>query len=84
VTLKAGAKVDWEAQLEAIKVDIERLDRALENGAIQTITQVDENLATKLRTFNEGLEVIINGESLSSDLLRIWRRKAAGLIDEVM
>jgi hypothetical protein len=52
VTLKAGAKVDWEAQLEAIKVDIERLDRALENGAIQTITQVDENLATKLRTFN--------------------------------
>jgi hypothetical protein len=84
LSLEAEAKAEQEAQLEAIKVDIERLDKALENGAIQTITQVHENLATKLRRFNKGLEAIIDGERLSSDPLGTWHRKAAGLNNEGM
>jgi hypothetical protein len=34
LSLKVEAREDWEAQLELMKVDAERLDRTLEDGTV--------------------------------------------------
>ncbi len=37
-----------------------------------------------MKRFNEGLEAMVDGESISSDPLGMWSRRAAGLTNEVL
>jgi hypothetical protein len=83
LSLEAKARVEQEAQLEAMKVDVEKLTRVLDDGVMQAVIQEHENLATRLRKLNEGLETIVDRESITSDPLGSWRKKAMGLTGEV-
>jgi hypothetical protein len=82
-SLSPEARAVQEAQLEAMKVDVEKLTRVLDDGVMQAVIQEHENLATRLRKFNEGLETSVDGESITSDPLGTWRKKAMGLTGEV-
>jgi hypothetical protein len=46
LSLEAKTKAEREAQLEAMKADVEKLTRVLDDGVMQAVTQEHENLAT--------------------------------------
>jgi hypothetical protein len=82
--LDAKARAERKAQLEAMKVDVEKLTRVLDDGVIQAVTQGHEYLATRLRKFDEGLEATVDKESITSDPLGTWYRTATGLTSEAL
>ncbi len=67
-----------------MKADVEKLRRALDEGVILAVVQGQKMLAVRLKRFYEGLEVVIDGESISSDPLGTWCRRAMGLTNEVL
>ncbi len=58
-----------------MKGDARKLDKMLSEGITSKASQEYGDLATRVRRFIEGLEVIIDGEKLDTDYNRNWKRR---------
>ncbi len=69
-SIEAELRKEREDQLEVMKGEAEKLEKMVAEGIIVNISRAYRDLATRVRRFIEGLEVVIDGEKFDTDLSR--------------